>query len=351
MGLSKYFEIGETFIRGTNGSEFIFSGIRSNHTEIKGLNDIDVAWLEEAESTSEESFTILKNTIRKSGSEIWVCFNPHLRSDPIYRNLVINPPENSIVQKINWRDNPWFPKELEDERQYDLKNKPDLYQWIWEGEPLTEGDMSFFTFAEVEAAMKCETAYQSNACIIGCDPSMGKRDGTALTYRWGDYVERVDKHMGMDEMHCVGLLHNELQAPRVDRVVIDTAIGNPIRGRLIEMGHKNVTGINFGGTDLDANFANNRTAMYASLRTKMRDGSNLRLPMDNELLEELTAIQWKLTSSGKTILCPKDDIFTLLGRSPDKADSLALAFTPSISSYNIHGRATPKPKVNLSGYM
>lgn len=352
MGLTDAFDMGETYIRGKNGSEFIFMGIRSNYTEIKGLDDIDIAWLEEAENTSDESFTILKNTVRKSGSEIWIAFNPKLRSDPIYKMFVISPPENAIVQKINWRDNPWFPEELENERQYDMQHKPDMYNWIWEGEPLSEGDMSFFTYQEVEAAMNCPDFYQSSRLIIGCDPSMGKNDGTAFAYRYGDYVPDVERHMGMDEMHCVGFLKLRLDSDKsLERIVIDTAVGNAIRGRLVEMGYRNVTGVNFGGTDLDANYANNRTAMYAALRAKMRDGSNFKIPNDPELLEELTAIQWKLTSAGKTILAPKDDIKTIIGRSPDKADALALAFTPSISSYNIAGGRLNRPKSKLGNYM
>jgi hypothetical protein len=36
--------------------------------------------------------------------------------------------------KANWRDNPWFPTVLEEERQFDLSRYPDRYSHVWEGD-------------------------------------------------------------------------------------------------------------------------------------------------------------------------------------------------------------------------
>jgi len=38
------------------------------------------------------------------------------------------------VVKANWRDNPWFPSVLEEERELDLAKYPDRYHHVWEGE-------------------------------------------------------------------------------------------------------------------------------------------------------------------------------------------------------------------------
>jgi phage terminase large subunit len=37
------------------------------------------------------------------------------------------------VVEINWDDNPWFPKELEQERLHCLQSNPDEYDFIWNG--------------------------------------------------------------------------------------------------------------------------------------------------------------------------------------------------------------------------
>lgn len=133
MGLSAHFEIQKDTIKGINGSEFLFKGLRMNVQEIKSTEGIDVCWVEEAQTVSKQSWDVLIPTIRKDGSEIWISFNPELDTDVTYKRFVLNPPSNAKVVKINWQDNPWFPKELVYEKD-DLKLRdPDAYLTVWEG--------------------------------------------------------------------------------------------------------------------------------------------------------------------------------------------------------------------------
>ena len=112
----------------------LFQGM-NNHTaeSIKSLEGIDVADIEEAQTLSDHSLTLLRPTIRNPGSEIWARWNPRRKSDPIDVFLRQSETPNSIVVRANWRDNPWFPAELEEERQLDLSVYPDRYEHIWEG--------------------------------------------------------------------------------------------------------------------------------------------------------------------------------------------------------------------------
>ncbi len=43
------------------------------------------------------------------------------------------------------------------------------------------------------------------------------------------------------------------------------------------------------------------------------------LPHDEELFDELVAIRWRATSSGKSQIEPKEELKNRLGRSPDRA--------------------------------
>lgn len=140
MGLAPWFEIQNNLIRGANGSEFIFTGIRNNATKIKSTEGVDVCWVEEAEGVTERSWEILIPTIRKPGSEIWVTFNPDQEADPTYRRFVTNPPPRSVVAKLSWRDNPWFSDELREEKDYLARVDPDAYAHVWEGACRTNGD-------------------------------------------------------------------------------------------------------------------------------------------------------------------------------------------------------------------
>lgn len=138
--LAAAYEIGETFIRGKNGTEFLFRGLRNNPKEIKSTSAITIAWVEEAEAVSEASWRNLIPTIREPGSEIWVTWNPESKDAPVQKRFIDNPPPQTVCRLVNWRDNPWFPPELEAERVYCAEHEPDLYPHIWEGECMTRSD-------------------------------------------------------------------------------------------------------------------------------------------------------------------------------------------------------------------
>jgi phage terminase large subunit len=136
MGLGGHYEVLETEIRGKNGSLFLFAGLATHTVEsIKSFEGCDVCWIEEAQTVTKRSWDILTPTIRKAGSEIWITFNPDMETDETYQRFVANPDPGAFVVQMNWKDNPWFGPELEQERQSTLRRDPDNYPNIWEGQP------------------------------------------------------------------------------------------------------------------------------------------------------------------------------------------------------------------------
>ena len=133
LGLSGFYEITQTSIRGKNGTEFSFVGLKNNVANVKSYEGVDICWVEEAQTTSRLSWNVLIPTIRKPNSEIWVTFNPELESDETYQRFVINPPDDCIVVKINWSDNPWFPDTLRLEKDQLKARDPQAYNVVWEG--------------------------------------------------------------------------------------------------------------------------------------------------------------------------------------------------------------------------
>ena len=133
MGLESFFDVQRTAIYGKNGSEFSFVGLKHNVTSIKSFEGVDICWVEEGQAVSKVSWETLIPTIRKPGSEIWVTFNPDLDTDETYKRFVINAPDNAIVRKVNWSDNPWFPEVLRDELEQLKAKDPDAYLNVWEG--------------------------------------------------------------------------------------------------------------------------------------------------------------------------------------------------------------------------
>lgn len=136
LGLTSHYTVKNDEIVGVNGSRFLFAGLRQQEIlNLKSMESLDRVWCEEAQSISEKSWQVLIPTIRKPGSEIWITFNPGLITDPTYVRFVENPPKDTVIIHASYKDNPWFPDELEAERLHCQKYDPDNYANIWEGEP------------------------------------------------------------------------------------------------------------------------------------------------------------------------------------------------------------------------
>ena len=143
MHLDYFFTVYKDRIVGNNGSEFIFKGIHNNVSEIKSMENISIAWLEESQSLSRESIDVIVPTIRAPGSILIFTFNPYKDNDPIYMEMK-NATEDDLVIKANYSDNPWFPEELRLEMERDKKNDYQKYLWVWEGECLGLSDAQIF---------------------------------------------------------------------------------------------------------------------------------------------------------------------------------------------------------------
>jgi phage terminase large subunit len=134
--LNKYFRVTNTHIETPGDGIMIFQGMQ-NHTaeSIKSLEGFHYAWVEEAQSLSDRSLTLLRPTIREKDSEIWLSWNPRFPTDPVDRMLrdTVLPPD-SVVIKSTYRDNPWFPDVLRTEMEWDKSRDYDKYLHVWEGE-------------------------------------------------------------------------------------------------------------------------------------------------------------------------------------------------------------------------
>src|SRR3990167_1912735 len=133
LDLTGYYDIQRDVIKGEGGTEFAFIGLKHNVAELKSFEGVDVCWVEEAQVVSRGSWETLIPTIRRPGSEIWITFNPDIEEDETYQRFVIQPPEDAVVVKMNWNDNPWFPEVLKKEREELRVRDPDAYLNIWEG--------------------------------------------------------------------------------------------------------------------------------------------------------------------------------------------------------------------------
>lgn len=247
--LGGFWTVTQTSIRGVNGSEFIFKGLRHNSKEIKSMAHIDEVFAEEAENISDASWEILIPTIRKDGSSIDVAFNTKNITDPTYQRFVANPPDDALVKKVSYRDNPFFPDVLRKEMERLKLADPEAYLHVWEGEPDTRKSGAVYA-KQINAAREdsriTKVPYDSgNQVFTAWD--LGWGDATAIWWlqwvgrelRWLDYYEASGEQLD----HYAQVIKSKNYNYGTHYLPHDAAHGN-IRGetvsrQLLRMGLKN----------------------------------------------------------------------------------------------------------------
>jgi phage terminase large subunit len=124
----------------------IFRGLQDHTAEsIKSLEGFHIAWIEEAQTISERSLTLLTPTIRADGAELWFTWNPRFDTDPVDK-LLRGPdrPAGCIVVEANYTDNPFFPESLRSDLERDKRISLEHYKHIWEGDYQRIGEGAYY---------------------------------------------------------------------------------------------------------------------------------------------------------------------------------------------------------------
>lgn len=202
LGLESFYEITDTEIRGQNGSLFLFTGLQS-HTvySIKSFEGVDIVWVEEAHGVSKRSWEVLIPTIRKEGSEIWLTLNPDMETDETYQRFISTPSPDTWVVEINWRDNPWFPQVLDDERTKAKRAmlKED-YEHIWEGKARKVAAGAIYRY-EIEQLYADERAR-----MVPYDPRLPVH--TVWDLGWNDAMAIAMVQAGPQELRLIDYIED-----------------------------------------------------------------------------------------------------------------------------------------------
>lgn len=136
LGEAKGFKVYRDRISVPGDGIITFQGMQDATADsIKSLEGFTRAWWEEAQGATQHSINLLRPTMRAAGAQMWWSWNPRRKADPVDM-MLRGPalPTGACVVRANWRDNPWFTAELEQERQDCLRIQPDQYDHIWEGD-------------------------------------------------------------------------------------------------------------------------------------------------------------------------------------------------------------------------
>jgi hypothetical protein len=171
------------------------------------------------------------------------------------------------------------------------------------------------------------------------------RTGMRLERRW--FIRSPD---AMETTDGIAAFCADVNAGsvKVDTTGIGWAVAGRLRQRAQTQGDPifgmKVIPANFGSAPDDKDhFVNLRDELYWQIGRGLTmdqtwdlsiltgPGQQHLLPMGEEIMSELTAVQWAPATGGKIKIEPKDNIIRRIGHSPDDADALLLCFWPGRS--------------------
>ena len=152
LDLDSWFTVTAVSIKSRAGSECIFRGMHGKEQSLRSIEGIDILWIEEAQSFSAGSWASIEPTIRKTDSEIWVTYNLINENDATHRmfyrpdGTLTMPPEDLIIHKVTYLDNPYFPGSVLERVMIRMReNDTDLYEHVWLGMPQKKSNAIIFS--------------------------------------------------------------------------------------------------------------------------------------------------------------------------------------------------------------
>lgn len=372
LGYTNEFTVLNNKIIHKNGSEFVFYGLARNIQEIKSFEGADILWNEESHSILKEDFEeILEPTIRKDHSEIWFIFNPDLRTDYVYDRFVLNSPENAVVRKINYDENPFLNQTIKEVIE-DLKERDyQAYEHIYLGYPKKDDEEAIIKRSWVEACVDAHIKLGidvSGKKIIGYDPADAGEDKNAIAYRYGNLVYDTLQWSGKEDELYKSSERVYSEAVKGYHVNYDSVgIGAGIGSNFNQMGKITHTPFNAGGAVVDPDkkyknevknkdhFSNLKAQTWWGVADRMMatynwvtrgiecDPSEI-LSISSEcsnlqtLITELSTPKKDYDGKGRVKVESKKDLAKRGVDSPNLADSFVMCFTPT----NIKTPLTPQ---------
>lgn len=143
--LAEHFDVGEKYVKTRDGRiRYIFAGLDRNIESIKSKSRILLCWVDEAEPVTETAWQTLIPTLREEDSELWVTWNPKSKTSATHKRFRETQDPRTKVVELNWRDNPKFPEILNRARLKDMRERPESYAHIWEGDFVTVVDGAYY---------------------------------------------------------------------------------------------------------------------------------------------------------------------------------------------------------------
>ena len=308
------------------GTEIFFTGLRECYSEnSKGLEDVDILWIEEAQSISQRTIDVIIPTIRKENSKVFFTMNRRKRNDPVYKEF--SKRKDTKVIKINYTDNKFCTQKTKDDAEED-KKYPEKYNHVWLGEPEDISEIMLFSPSRLDLVKKIEFPRATNYNKIrgmGLDLSGAGGDlCVANLIESVDYNKfrqtKVESWSTPDTDLTIGKVLNLWTRWKPDILTVDAdGMGYAIACTLAKT-IKSIFLFHGGETSNREDCLNARADGYMTLKDLVDE--RLIEISNEDVLRQLEYIEKEYAKrNGKIIIKSKKDLKKTYAESPDFGDS------------------------------
>lgn len=191
--------------------------------------------------------------------------------------------------------------------------------------------------------------YLRMVAIMGVDVARFGTDASVIRVRFGVDARSTKKaeYRGLDGWQLgakIAEKYGELKSMGVGRIIVNVDVGG-VGASPVDWLKANgypVNAINFGAGATDvAKYSNLRAEMWGRMREWLKAGG--RIPKDEELITDLTSIEYDYNARSQIQLEKKSAMKARGLSSPDNADALALTFAVKVNEY-LDELPSPTPK-------
>lgn len=311
------------------GSVIFFKGFRENEiVNIKGLEGVDILWIDEAETVTTRAVDVIVPTIRKPNSKIIFTMNRFVRNDPVF--VYCNKHPDCLHIKINYFENPFCPEDLKKEAKICKQRDERKYNHVWLGHPLDQANDYLVAASKIEFAktlnfspenIKKHTVMSVDLAASGGDLNVLKLLEQQTTNGWEEKL--TEKWTEPDTDITIGKIIYMYSRYKPDILIIDADGVGYSMVNTIKKSIPDCIAFRGGGTikSKTTNAKNPRAEGYLILKEFLQNGW-LKLHCENTCrqLEYLKVIY----KPAYVIMQSKEEIRDEQGESPDYADSLMM---------------------------
>lgn len=326
----------------------------TNPEAFAGLHNVGkriLVIMDEASGIADRIWEVVEGALTDENTEIiWIAFG--------------NPTRNMGRFRECWRkfSKMWHTKKI-DSRTVPGTNKKQIKKWL----DAYGEDSDFFKvrvrgeFPNASAAQFYPTdlvdeargkhldksQYDFAPVILTCDPAWWGDDEIIIGYRQGLYHKILETFLkNNNDVIVANKLARYEDQLNADAVFIDQGYGTGIYSAGATMG-RNWQLIAFGSKSSRPDCKNKRAEMLVAILDWLNEGG--AIDPDDELYEELLALEALPMLDGTYAFPRKDDMKEILGRSPNKLDQLGLTFAlPVVKRSKMQAKAAAQRVKNYN---